>query len=292
MIRSMTGYGHADGSVDGIHVTFEMKSVNHRFFEFSVRVPRNYGFLDEKIKSFLQSKVSRGKVECFVQIDTHEQENVVVSLNKSLLNGYLNTFQVLQTEYGIKNDITASSFLGVDDVFCIHKDTDDEDKIIAAVISVAGEAVEKFIAMREVEGEKLKIDIEARTAEILTNVDYIEERSPETVREHNEKLCLRIKELLGDAKIDEQRILNEAAIFADKVAVAEETVRLRSHLDQLNSLFHMNEPIGRKMDFLVQEINREANTIGSKTQDLSVSRCVVNIKSEIEKIREQVQNIE
>lgn len=292
MIRSMTGYGHADGSVDGIHVTFEMKSVNHRFFEFSVRVPRNFGFLDEKIKSFLQSKVSRGKVECFVQIDTHEQENVVVSLNKSLINGYLNTFQVLQTEYGIKNDITASSFLGVDDVFCIHKDTDDEDKIIAAVISVAGEAVEKFIAMREVEGEKLKIDIEARTAEILTNVDYIEERSPETVKEHNEKLCLRIKELLGDAKIDEQRILNEAAIFADKVAVAEETVRLRSHLDQLNSLFHMNEPIGRKMDFLVQEINREANTIGSKTQDLSVSRCVVNIKSEIEKIREQVQNIE
>ncbi len=292
MIRSMTGYGHADGSVDGIHVTFEMKSVNHRFFEFSVRVPRNYGFLDERIKSFLQSKVSRGKVECFVQIDTHEQENVVVNLNKSLLNGYLNTFQVLQTEYGIKNDITASSFLGVDDVFCIHKDTDDEDKIIAAVISVAGEAVEKFIAMREVEGEKLKIDIEARTAEILTNVDYIEERSPETVKEHNEKLCLRIKELLGDAKIDEQRILNEAAIFADKVAVAEETVRLRSHLDQLNSLFHMNEPIGRKMDFLVQEINREANTIGSKTQDLSVSRCVVNIKSEIEKIREQVQNIE
>lgn len=292
MIRSMTGYGHADGSVNGIHVTFEMKSVNHRFFEFSARVPRNYGFLDEKIKNFLQGKVSRGKIECFVQIDTYEQENVVVSLNRSLLNGYINAFQVLQKEYSIKNDITASSFLGVNDIFCVHKESDDEDKIIAAVISVAGEAVEKFVAMREVEGEKLKIDIKARTDEIKTNIDYIEERSPETVKEHNEKLCLRMKELLGDAKIDEQRILNEAAIFADKIAVAEETVRLRSHLDQLSSLFQMNEPVGRKMDFLVQEINREANTIGSKTQDLSISRCVVNIKSEIEKIREQVQNIE
>ena len=292
MIRSMTGYGHADGSVNGIHVTFEMKSVNHRFFEFSARVPRNYGFLDEKIKNFLQGKVSRGKIECFVQIDTYEQENVVVSLNRSLLNGYINAFQVLQKEYSVKNDITASSLLGVNDIFCVHKESDDEDKIIAAVISVAGEAVEKFVAMREVEGEKLKIDIKARTDEIKTNIDYIEERSPETVKEHNEKLCLRMKELLGDAKIDEQRILNEAAIFADKIAVAEETVRLRSHLDQLSSLFQMNEPVGRKMDFLVQEINREANTIGSKTQDLSISRCVVNIKSEIEKIREQVQNIE
>jgi uncharacterized protein (TIGR00255 family) len=292
MIKSMTGYGHAKGTINGINITFEIKSVNHRFFEFSSRVPRNYGFLDDKLKNYLQGEISRGKIECFVQVDAAEQENVVVSLNKALVNGYINAFNELDKQFGIKNDITATSLFGSSDIFSVHKQTDDEEKILEAVFAVAGDAVLSFIKMREIEGAKLKEDINNRIAEILSNVEFVEMRSPETVREYNEKLAVRIKDLLGDAKIDEQRIVNEAAIFADKIAVAEETVRLRSHLEQLESLLNSKEAIGRKMDFLVQEINREANTIGSKTQDIAISRCVVNIKSEIEKIREQVQNIE
>lgn len=292
MIRSMTGYGHAKGSNNGINVSFEIKSVNHRFFEFSARVPRNYGFLDEKLKTYIQDKISRGKIECFVQIETIDKDNVVVNLNKSLVKGFIDAFNELDVQFGIKNDITASDFLGNNDVFCIHKETEDEESILEAVLCVASEAVGNFITMREAEGGKLKDDIVQRIAEIIRNVEYVEQRSPETVKEYNEKLLSRMKELLADAKVDEQRVANEAAIYADKIAVSEETVRLRSHLEQLTGLLTAEEPVGRKMDFLVQEINREANTIGSKTQDISISRCVVNIKSEVEKIREQVQNIE
>jgi uncharacterized protein (TIGR00255 family) len=292
MVRSMTGYGHAKCTSNGICVTFEIKSVNHRFFEFSSRVPRNYGFLDEKLKSFLQDKISRGKIECFVQIEDYDQDNVVVSLNKSLINGYISAFNELNEQYGFKNDVTVSTVFSNSEIFAVHKEAVDEGNILDAVLTVAQVAVEGFIQMRESEGNKLKEDICRRISEIIGCVEYIEKRSPETVKEYNEKLIARIKELIGDSKIDEQRVLNEAAIFADKIAVAEETVRLRSHLLQLEELLNADEPIGRKMDFLVQEINREANTIGSKSQNIEITRCVVNIKSEIEKIREQVQNIE
>jgi len=292
MVRSMTGYGHAQAEIKGMNITFEIKSVNHRYFEFSSRIPRNYGFLDEKLKSFLQDKISRGKVECFVQIDTLEQADVIVQINHSLAEGYMNAFAELSERYGIKNDITVSSFSRYSDIFSVHKGQSDEDEILKAVIAVASEAVESFVNMREAEGEKLKTDVLSRVAEILKCVEFIESRSPETVKDYNTKLIARMKELLDDSHIEEQRILTEAAIFADKVAVAEETVRLRSHLEQLEDFFNSKEAIGRKMDFLVQEINREANTVGSKAQDVEIARCVVNIKSEIEKIREQVQNIE
>ena len=292
MIKSMTGYGHAKVTTDEIHVTFEIKGVNHRLFECSTRAPRNYGFLDEKLKSFLKGKIARGKLECFVQIETEDQENVLVTLNKSLVKGYMNAFEELENHFGIKNDITATTFLSVNEVFSVHKQAEDEERILKAVYAAAKQAVEKFIKMREVEGSKLQKDIRTHMVEIKRNLEFVEARSPETVKEYHAKIKARMKELTEDAKVDEQRIITEAAIFADKVAIDEETVRLHSHLAQLEELFNAQEPIGRKMDFLVQEINREANTIGSKSQDVDIARCVVNIKSEIEKIREQLQNIE
>lgn len=292
MIRSMTGYGHAKVATDGINVAFEIKSVNHRFFECSTRVPRNYGFLDEKLKIFLKSRVSRGKLECFVQVEAEDRENVLVTLNKALVKGYMDAFEELKNQFGVKNDITASTLFADNDVFSVHKQAEDEETILLAVYAAAQQAVEKFIEMREAEGAKLQDDIQTHILEITRNLTFIEARSPETAKEYYTKIMARIEELTQDAKVDEQRIVNEAAIFADRIAIDEETVRLRSHLAQLNELLNAQEPIGRKMDFLVQEINREANTIGSKSQDIEIARCVVNIKSEIEKIREQVQNIE
>lgn len=292
MIRSMTGYGNAQGVKNGLSITVEIKSVNHRYFEFSSRVPRTYGFLDEKLKGFLQEKISRGKVECYVQIEAAEEADVVVDINHALISGYIDAFKELSERYGIENDATVTSVSRLNDIFTIRKGIADEDAISAAVIAVADEAVGKFLSMRQTEGERLKRDIIARVATIEERVAFIESRSPQTVSEYNEKLKARMKDLLGDMHIDEQRLFTEAAVFADKIAVAEETVRLRSHLDQLIRFFSADEAVGRKTDFLVQEINREANTVGSKAQDIDIARCVVDIKSEIEKIREQVQNIE
>ncbi len=292
MIRSMTGYGRANGMFDGMDITLEIKSVNHRYFEFSSRVPRNYGFLDEKLKSFFQGKIARGKVECYLQIDTAGQQATTVKLNRSLAQGYLNAYEELAEAFGIQNDIKVSHIARVGDIFSVSKEPEDEEKICADVLSVAAQALERFIDMRIVEGEKLKNDITSRLDFILDKVAFIEERSPQTVKEYNDKLVARMKDILADVHVDEQRLLTEAAIYADKVAVAEETVRLRSHIDQFKKMFDGDEAIGRKMDFLVQEINREINTIGSKAQDIEIARCVVDVKAEIEKIREQVQNIE
>lgn len=293
MIKSMTGYGRATGSFDGMDIALEIKSVNHRYFEFSSRVPRNYGFLDEKLKSFFQGKIARGKVECYVQIDTAGEESAVVKLNGALAKGYLDAYKELSELCGLKNDIKVSDLARVSDIFMVSKEPEDEETICANVLSVAAEALDKFVAMRTVEGEKLRADVTSRLDFIIEKVAFIEERSPQTVREYNEKLLARMREVLGDVHVDEQRLLTEAAIYADKVAVAEETVRLRSHIDQFRKLFEEEGgAIGRKMDFLVQEINREINTIGSKAQDIEIARCVVDVKAEIEKIREQIQNIE
>lgn len=292
MIKSMTGYGRAQQSVDGMNITVELKSVNHRYFEFTSKLPRNYGFLDEKLKSFFNTKLTRGKTECYVQIEAVDEPDTVISLNHSLVKGYLEAYKELSEVYGIENDIKVSNLARVSDIFAVRKKEADEDKIWVAVETVAADALDGFIAMREREGEKLKADVLSRLDTIIENVEFIEERSPQTVAEYNEKLVARMKELLGEAHIDEQRILTEAAIFADKVAVAEETVRLRSHISQLRSFLELDEAVGKKMDFLVQELNREANTIGSKAQDVEIARRVVAIKAEIEKIREQIQNIE
>ena len=294
MIRSMTGYGRFQSKVDSMNITVELKSVNHRYFEFNSRVPRNYGFLDEKLKSYIGSRVSRGKVECYVSVENLEDDEIQILVNHSLAQSYLGALRELadRNELNLRDDLAMSSLARYNDIFTVHKQEADEDKIWNAVKTVAEKAVDKFIEMRETEGNKLKNDVLSRADLILQKVSVIEERSPQTVKEYNDKLLARINEFLSDVQVDEQRLLTECAIFADKVAVAEETVRLRSHIDQLRQFLDSNEAVGRKTDFLVQEMNREANTIGSKAQDVTIARCVIDIKAEIEKIREQIQNIE
>lgn len=292
MTRSMTGFGRAQKETESIFISVELKSVNHRYFEFYSRVPRTYGFLEERIKSHLQGRIARGKVECNVTIEELETDDVVVKVNHSLAKAYLDALSELEETYELRNDISASTLTRFGDILSVHKEETDEDAIWELVKSVLDEACDNFIAMREREGLKLKDDICGRADAILEKVAFVEERSPETVREYNDKLKTRIKELLDGADVDEQRLLQEAAIYADKVAVDEETVRLRSHIEQLKAMFNEDEAIGRKMDFLVQEINREANTIGSKASDFEINKVVVEIKAEVEKIREQVQNIE
>ena len=292
MIRSMTGFGRAQASVEGYNITVEIRSVNHRYFELYTKIPRTYSFLEEKIKALLQTEISRGKVECSVQIEATADESVVVSVNEPLAKGYVDAVNSISESFGITNDITAMSVARFSDVLSISKAPVDEDLLWSKVSPVVSEALKSFVDMRLAEGAKLSQDVLSRADIILDNVSYVEKRSPETVKAYSEKLLERMKTVLGDTQVDEARILTEAAIYADKVAVAEETVRLRSHIDQLHTMLDSNEAIGRKLDFLVQEINREANTIGSKAQDVDIARRVIDIKAEVEKIREQIQNIE
>lgn len=292
MIKSMTGYGKSEQTIDSLNVTVEIKSVNHRYFEFSARVPREYGFLEEKLKKYCNSLITRGKVECYVSVEDLEEREMEVNVNETLAAGYVKALKELSERFGLKDDISAVTLSRYPDVITLHKASEDEERIWNAVKTVAETAVSKFIEMRETEGSKLRGDILSRADYIIECVEFIEGRSPETVREYNEKLKQRMRELLGDASVDEQRLLNEAAIYADKIAVDEETVRLRSHISQLREFMNSSEAIGRKLDFLVQEINREANTIGSKAQDVDIAKKVIAIKAEVEKIREQVQNIE
>lgn len=292
MIKSMTGFGRAQETVDGMTVTVELKSVNHRYFEFTAKVPRTYGFLEEKLKSFLNARVSRGKMECYVSIENLEESDMEVVVNPSLAKGYVDALRTLSETFGLKEDYSAISIAKFPDVLTLRKAPADEEKIWNAVQKVAELAVERFVTMRETEGEKLRADILSKADTILEHVAFVESRSPQTVREYHEKLRQRMEELLENTQVDEQRLLTEAAIFADKVAVDEETVRLRSHISQLREFLNADEPIGRKLDFLVQEMNRESNTIGSKAQDVEIAKRVIAIKAEVEKIREQVQNIE
>ena len=292
MIKSMTGFGRAQETVDGMTVTVELKSVNHRYFEFTAKVPRTYGFLEENLKSFLNARVSRGKMECYVSIENLEESDMEVVVNPSLAKGYVDALRTLSETFGLKEDYSAISIAKFPDVLTLRKAPADEEKIWNAVQKVTELAVERFVTMRETEGEKLRADILSKADTILEHVAFVESRSPQTVREYHEKLRQRMEELLENTQVDEQRLLTEAAIFADKVAVDEETVRLRSHISQLREFLNADEPIGRKLDFLVQEMHRESNTIGSKAQDVEIAKRVIAIKAEVEKIREQVQNIE
>ena len=292
MVRSMTGYGRGQDTIAGLSIVVEIKSVNHRFYEYSSRLPRVYGFLDDKLKNFLQQRISRGKVDVFVQIDSLEADNTEVLVNYGLAEGYVNALHELAERFDLREDLSASALSRYPDILTVRQSAVDEDTVWAAVQTVAGQALENFIAMREKEGARLREDVLSRGQTILEAVAKVEERSPQTVREHMQKVEARMRELLDGAAVDEGRLLTEAALYADKIAVAEETVRLRSHIDQLGHLLDSGEAVGRKLDFLVQEMNREANTIGSKCSDLELTRIVVDIKAEIEKIREQIQNIE
>ena len=294
MVHSMTGFGRCETEINGRAITVEIKSVNHRYFEFSCRVTRGYSFLEDKLKAFVNSKVSRGKIDMFVSVGAADDVPCEVAVNHSLVSGYLNAMKEISDTYGVENDVAVVSLSRFPDVFTVNKAPVDEEQVTADVLSAADTALRSFLAMREAEGEKMKADILGRAATILSIVDEIEARSPQTVSEYEERLLERIRTTLENlsVEVDEQRILTEVAVFADKVAVAEETVRLRSHFDQLSRFLEYDGPVGRKIDFIIQEMNREANTIGSKVQDAQLAHMVVDIKSEIEKIHEQVQNIE
>lgn len=292
MVKSMTGYGSATGVSGKLKITVELRSVNNRFLDCSVRIPRVYTALEDRIKAEVQKAISRGKVDVFVTIDSSEADDVLISVNESVADAYVAAVNALSVRYKIANDLTALSLARMPDVLTVSKEETDMDVLGNDLVEILKAALSDFNAMRVTEGEKLRADVLSRACEIERMVGIVEERSPATVAEYREKLLKRMREALDSVQIDEQRILTEAAIFADKTAVAEETVRLRSHISQLRSLMEAKEPVGRKLDFLIQEFNREANTIGSKCNDLELQHTVVDIKSEIEKIREQIQNIE
>lgn len=298
MIRSMTGYGRCQELISGYDITAEIKAVNHRYFEFSVRTSRGYSFLDDKLKTFTQQRVSRGKVDLYVFLRPVEISEVTVDLNKPLALGYISALRQLRDEFGVTDDITVSSVARNSDIFTITRAKEDEDLVWEAVSQVAGKAIDNFIGMREREGASMLSDITSRLGNILSKVDEVENALPETLGRYETRIRQKMEELLDDKQIDEQRLLTECAIFADRIAVDEETVRLRSHIAQFRSVLeaenqdHKREPAGRKLDFLMQEMNREANTIGSKSQNTGIAYIVVDIKTELEKIREQIQNIE
>ena len=292
MVRSMTGYGRAQEIICGRDITVELRSVNHRYFELNCRLPRSCGYLEDKLKTLLQGNVSRGKVEVGVYIQTLEGGPAEVEINTPLAASYLKALKGLSADLAVKDDISLSTLTRFSDIFVVHKTDEDEDEVWQQVKSVAVKAIEGFVAMRETEGKKLAEDLRARLTTIESLVGAVEEQSPRTTEDYRNRLYAKMTEVLGQTGIDEQRILTEAAIFAERTAVAEETVRLRSHISQFRKILQAPEPVGRKLDFLVQEFNREANTIGSKAQDIEISKIVVEIKSEIEKIREQIQNLE
>ena len=292
MVMSMTGFGRAELSVGNRDIIVEIKSVNHRYFEFSCRTTRGYSFLEDKLKKYVNERVSRGKVDMYVSVTENDDASVEVELNKPLASGYIEAMRTLAQDYHIREDISVSVLSRFNDIFQITRPPADEDAVFADVKVAVDAALERFPSMRQAEGEKLKEDILGRAQTIIGIVGEIEERSPQTVQEYRERLYAKLKDVLQSSEIDDQRILTEAAVFADKVAVDEETVRLRSHFDQMKKFLESGEPVGRKLDFIVQEMNREANTIGSKVNDSALAHKVVDIKGEIEKIREQVQNIE
>ena len=292
MIKSMTGYGSAKGSVEGLQITVELKSVNNRYLDASVRLPRSFLFAEDTVKSAVQRHISRGKVDVFVSVDSTEAGDMTVKVNEALLKGYLDALQHIAEEYDLPNDATAMAVSRFPDVLSVEKKDLDADAISAGILAVTEQALDDFDAMREREGAKLRDDVLSRLETIDALVSTVERESPRTVAAYRERLEAKMAEVLGSAGIDENRILAEAAIFADHIAVDEETVRLRSHMSQLRGMVNGSSPTGRKIDFLIQEFNREANTIGSKCQNSDIAHTVVDLKSEIEKIREQIQNIE
>ena len=292
MVKSMTGYGSAKGTVEGIEVCVELKSVNNKFLDTSVRLPRSFLFTEETIKSAVMTHITRGKVDVFVTVDTSMADDMVVKVNEPLLKGYIAALKQIAKDNDLPNDITAMSVSRFPDVLNVEKKEIDAEAVAAGIRNIAEQALCDFDAMRIREGAKLKEDVLSKLETIEKLVGIIEVESPKTVDEYREKLRQKLLEVLGTSGIDETRIVTEAAIFADKVAVDEETVRLRSHMAQLRTMLDGGSPIGRKIDFLLQEFNREANTIGSKCQNADIAHVVVDLKSEIEKIREQIQNIE
>ncbi len=292
MVKSMTGFGRSSLTLENMDVLVEMRSVNHRFLETSVRLPHAYSYLEDKLKKQIQQRAARGKVDVTLSIQVHGSDNIEVEVNKDLAAAYLNALRSANEKLGLDDDITLTSVMRFSDIFSLRKVQLDEDEVWSAILPAVTEAVEKFIAMRITEGEKLYCDLKNRLDSLEKMLSKVEEYASETAKRYYNKLYAKLSEILADRDIEESRVTTEAAIFADRIAIDEETVRLGSHIEQFRTLLELDEPIGRKLDFLVQEMNREVNTMGSKAQDLAVTRLVVDMKSEIEKMREQIQNIE
>lgn len=292
LIKSMTGYGRAVETVNGREFTVELRSVNNRYLDCSVRLPRILSFGEDAVKQAVKASISRGKVDVFVSVRSEGGEQVQISLNQAVLEGYLTVMRQMVTDYGVADDISAASLSRMPEVFVIEKPQVDEEALLADLMGVVAKALEGYDAMRAAEGKAMEQDLRGRGNTILELVSKVEAGNAQTVVDYRTRLETKLKEVLANTAIDESRILTEAAIFADKVAVDEETVRLRSHLQQMNAMLDAGGAVGRKLDFLLQEMNREANTIGSKCTDVKLARVVVDIKAELEKIREQTQNIE
>ena len=292
MAKSMTGFGRSEQLLGGRNIAVEMRCVNHRYFECSMRLPRSCGVFEEKIKSLLQSRISRGKLDLMLTVTQVERTDDVVTVNAALAKQYLAALQTLSEATGTPCSVTAQQLSGYPDVLTVTHAQIDEDALWQDIKTVTEDALSRFIAMRETEGERLCRDIEGRLDTIEALTHRVEEQSPRTLEAYRARLYQKIQDVLGDRTIDDARVLTECAIFADRIAVDEETVRLHSHIAQYRKILESGEPVGRKLDFLTQELNREANTIGSKAQDVEIAAVVVEIKSEIEKIREQIQNLE
>ena len=292
MIKSMTGFGRGHKVLNGRDITVEIRAVNHRYYEFSARLPRSLGYIEDKLKSMLQGRINRGKVEVSVLVCNVAAADEKITINKEIVRDYVEALRSVKDEFSLNDDLSLSNILRIPDAFTVVKEESDEEQLWEDIKSAAEEALDHFIAMREAEGERMKQDVMSRLDRIEEWVGIVEQRSPMIVEEYRRKLYDKMCEVLESTSIDENRILMEAGIFSEKTAVDEETVRLRSHIAQFRTMLESGEPVGRKLDFLVQEMNRETNTIGSKVQDIEVTRIVVDQKSEIEKIREQIQNIE
>ena len=292
MIKSMTGYGGAKGSAEGLSVSIELKSVNNRYLDVSVKLPRTMLFAEEPIKAAVGRHISRGKVDVFVTGDQSASDDMEVRVNEPLLKGYIEALSAAAEKFGLQNDMTVMSLCRLPDVLSTDRREIDSSALMTGITEILERALTEYDAMRLREGEKLRDDVLARLETISRLTGVVEENAPKTVAEYRARLEQKLQEVLATANIDESRVLTEAAIFADKIAVDEETVRLRSHISQLPGLTNGESPAGRKMDFLIQELNREANTIGSKCQNADIAHVVVELKAEIEKIREQIQNVE
>lgn len=292
MINSMTGYGRAQEVRGGKDIIVELRGVNHRYFEYSSRLPRTCSYLDDKLKALVQETASRGKVEICLIIQNAEEKNMSILLNRILAKEYVRTLRQLGEELGLKDDLSLSTIVRFGDIFTLQQAPDDEDQLWADIRPVAEAAIMRFGDMRQDEGSRMAMDILYRLNAVEAGITQVEARAPQAVEEYRKRLKIKLEELVAGAALDEKRILTEAAIVAERWAVDEETVRLRSHIAQFRTVLSSKEPVGRKLDFLTQELNREVNTIGSKSQDIELARVVVEIKSQLEKIREQVQNIE
>jgi len=288
----MTGYGRAVETVNGREFTVELRSVNNRYLDCSVKLPRMVSFAEDAVKQAVKAAISRGKVDVFITVKSEGEVDTRISLNTAVVQGYLNAMEAMVSQYGVKDDISVSTLSRLPEVFTVEKPEVDEEQLKNDLLQVLAKALESYNAMRQTEGAALDADLRKRGNTILELVAQVEAGNAQTVIDYRTRLEHKLKEVLANTAIDESRILTEAAIFADKVAVDEETVRLRSHLEQMNAMLTAGGAMGRKLDFLLQEMNREANTIGSKCTDVRLARIVVDIKAELEKIREQTQNIE